>query len=136
MNKPVDFYTAKLLKEKGFKEPVVKCYATFKENIVIHSIYNSEIPEDMNGTRHEIIPNVYPNPPYYSAPTIAQVIMWLYEKHGIWIIATPVGISTTWCFSMFNVDPEKGRIIFESPSCNSPTEAYEAAIKHTLKNLI
>ena len=134
MNKPVKFSTAKLLKEKGFKEPVVKCYATFKENIVIHSIYNSEIPEDMNGTRHEIIPNVYPNPPYYSAPTIAQVIMWLYDKYGIWI-----GVQKDWddgeCLGFEAIiDGNDG--ITTTKTVNSPTEAYEAAILYCLTNLI
>jgi len=132
MNKPVEFSTAKLLKEKGFKEPVIKCYATFKENIVLHSIYNSEIPEDMNGTRHEIIPNVYPNPPYYSAPTIAQVIMWLYEKHGIWI--------SVYQYKDHAADVNDS-FVFRSnytgiKEFNSPKEAYEAAIEYTLKNLI
>lgn len=106
MNKPVNFNLAKLLNSKGL--PGTKVF------------YDNKKHYSLNSKKY----------------TIADVIMWLYETHGIWIISIPEGISTTWCFSMFNVDPKKGRIIFESPSCDSPTEAYEKAIKYTLNNLI
>lgn len=145
MIKPINFETAKLLKEKGFREPVVKCYSTYKENIVIHSVYSSEFPEDMNGTRHEIIPNVYPNPPYYSAPTIAQVIMWLYEKHGIWIQGPFPYNNSKWGWVIFLLkEPLEGTdgyknvmsLHHEPYKFNSPTEAYEKAIEYVLSNLI
>lgn len=138
MNTPVNFKIAKLLKEKGFDDTTLHFYTkpnTKMFGIDEHGRYypmknKAKSLWTMGNAAALKIENVY------QAPTIAEVVMWLYEKHGIWIIAIPVGISTTWCFSMFNVDPEKGRIIFESPSCNSPTEAYEAGIEYILNNLI
>jgi hypothetical protein len=60
----------------------------------------------------------------FNAPTIVSVVMWLYEKNGIWISVYSIDDSTIFrhCFS--NID------------FNSPTEAYEAAILYTLNNLI
>lgn len=59
---------------------------------------------------------------------IMQVVMWLYEKHRIWISV------------LRHTKSGKG-IYFESvinimtfSGYNSPTEAYEAAIEHTLNN--
>lgn len=69
-----------------------------------------------------------------SYPTITEVVMWLYEKHGIWIGVQPNEpyIDDDWCFTIFkdlkNNNSREGY--------NSSTEAYEAAIEHTLKNLI
>lgn len=139
MNKPVNPSTAKLLKEKGFKEPVVKCYATFKENIVIHSIYNSEIPEDMNGTRHEIIPNVYPNPPYYSAPTIAEVVMWSFNTHKIWI-TVDVNINGKFNYLLRQFNSKDRAWEVKNPSSiqeyfNYPDDAYISGINYFLNNL-
>ena len=74
--------------------------------------------------------------------TIAEVVMWLYEKHGIWIYVSTI---------KWNYDDNTIRFAYritvyidKSPSDNitsrfdygSPTEAYEAAIEYTLKNLI
>lgn len=111
MNTPVSFLIAKLLNEKGIIFETKLYYSS--ETKVTSVSYNE-----------------------FAAPTIADVVMWIYEKHGIWIISVPEGLSTTWAFSLFNINPEKGRIIFNSPSFDSPTEAYEAAIEYTLNNLI
>jgi hypothetical protein len=76
------------------------------------------------------------------SPTIADVVMWLYRKHGIW-----VDVSTI----KWNFDDNTIRFAYhitvyidKSPSDNinsrfeysSPIEAYEAAIEFSLKNLI
>jgi len=73
------------------------------------------------------------------APTIAEVVMWLYEKHQIWVHAmksfkefTPY-IQCDWNYKQ---DAIKEVLKFMEKRFNSPTEAYEAAIEFTLNNLI
>jgi len=70
---------AELAKEKGFNWCVGYAYSSKG----LHQVYDSSNYENMNGTRHEIIPNVYPNPPYYSVPTQALLQKWLREVHLI-----------------------------------------------------
>jgi hypothetical protein len=68
------------------------------------------------------------------APTIAEVVMWLYEKHGIWISPQPNEpyIDNDWCFTVFKDLKNNGSL----EGYNSPTEAYEAAINYVLLNLM
>ena len=120
MNTYVNFETAKLLKEKGFD---INC-GGYTVNGKMTGIGDS-------GKQ-------------YSAPTIAETVMWLYEKHDIWI-------------SVFTMDKwppndkDKDQIfdytikqmilgLIDIPKkfeeFTSPKEAYEAAIEYTLKHLI
>jgi hypothetical protein len=123
MNKTVDFSIAKLLKEKGFDELCKLCVEDGDER---------PLPFNCGNTIHRNSLH-----PYYSAPTIAEVVMWLYEKYGIWIevngwIDQPVG-DEIWknCFQSFvNGDATDVRFF------KTPTEAYKAAIEYTLENLI
>ena len=64
MNNPVSFELAMLLKEKRI------------------NIYSECRYTDFNGVEclEKIDSNIFPY-----APTISEVVMWLYEKHGIWI---------------------------------------------------
>jgi glutathione peroxidase-family protein len=69
---------------------------------------------------------------------IMQVIMWLYEKHGIWIHSAPENNEediVKWAFTIQTIDTEV-RFVRRFSDFNSPTEAYESAIEYTLKNLI
>ena len=67
-----------------------------------------------------------------SAPTIAEVVMWLYEKHGVWITACIVADSY-FSYWLHN----KNRALQDTKSnWLTPTEAYEAAIEYCLTNLI
>ena len=85
----------------------------------------------------------------YLAPTIADVLMWLYEKYDIWI-QTPFSHNDIKPFSWVivkavrNISKED-----EYVNCwlsgidndiidgyNSPTEAYKAAIEYILTKLI
>jgi len=66
---------------------------------------------------------------------IMQVIMWLYEKHVIWIECY-IDDNKTFGYLITKITKE-GRI--DSPlnrEYNAPTEVFEAAIEYTLKNLI
>lgn len=116
MNTPVNFELAKLLKEKDFSTS--KECAIYKDNTLI------EIPK----VYHLII---YDN--CIKAPTIADVVMWLHEKHGIWIWVERYS-------TLFRPYAEEiGDEMFgkwEGHKFNSPTEAYAAAILYTLNSLI
>ena len=97
----------------------------------------------------EPCPNLYYQPERCKKPTIADVVMWLYEKHGIWIAVdwmsrTKPFNSGFYCnlrgtnkplnqdnFIPINNTKSPGYEVF-----NSPTEAYEAAIEYTLTKLI
>ena len=66
---------------------------------------------------------------------IMQVIMWLYEKHGIWITVCVIGADG---FGYWLHDRNRKRLNPDNQGGYwlSPTEAYEAAIKYVLENLI
>lgn len=68
------------------------------------------------------------------APSIADAVMWLYEKHGIWISVQPNEPYTDndWCFILFR-DLQKCDAL---EGYNTPTEAYETAIEYCLTKLI
>lgn len=134
MNTPVNFELAKLLKEKGFDKPTKQRYF-IAENIDSNrfpflqkecAFHNWNDYDDSSTT-------------YYSAPTIAEAVMWLYEKHGIWIQPYQTDDNNDTYPLFWNEINNRGKII-ESTKFgnwfNSPTEAYEAAIEYTLNNLI
>lgn len=131
MNKEVNFEISKLLKDKGFMDKnmygeVRLSQPKFYDNTgVIHDIKNAFENTGLNLKE------------CYNAPTIAVVVMWLYEKHEIWIECLHRGMLGDFTFKVSKL--KKGwrtepHYIHES-GYNSPTEAYEAAIKHTLENI-
>jgi hypothetical protein len=120
----VSFETAKLLKEKGYN---------FYHRM---SYWKSELTDHTPGYALEdgiTSQDNYFNFERYYAPTIAEVIMWLYEKNGIWIWVER-------CSTLFRPYAEEigderfGK--WEGHKFSSPTEAYEESIKYTLNNLI
>ena len=84
-----------------------------------------------------------------SAPTIAEVVMWIYEKNRIWI---SVGGDCdykfrfeihTWKWYEIEKTYRLGHTVLgesfwdtSSKAFDSPTEAYEAAIEYCLNKLI
>ena len=127
MNTLINFELAKLLKEKGFDEPTLLCYdkcdmlASYAETVFKPKNYNT---------------SGYVK----SAPTIAEVIMWLYEKDGIWVRVTPIPYSdnlTHWRWEHMSTNYSTRNLKWKKEQdYMSPTEAYEAAIEYTLNNLI
>jgi len=116
----VTFEQAKLLKEKGFDEPCRFVHDNFD---------NIEDWVDIDGTMHK---NSDKNASvYYSAPTIAEIICWLYEKHNIWIWVEKYEVDTTFIPQIPKANLQKVLGYY-----NSPTEAYSKAIEYTLTNLI
>ena len=152
LNKVVDFYTAKLLKEKGFDE---EC----------NSYYSQALFEGTNSDWEGVFPkySIFKRSDYHynskpnfndlwfecSAPTIAEVCMWLYEKHGIWV-QSPFSHNDfkPFCWVITTTkrnlsEEEENRNCWLSgidsediDGWDSPTEAYSEAILYTLKNLI
>ena len=134
MNTPVNFEIAKLLKEKGFDKSCIRFY---NGKFVEYKI------SDNNGIDSPYINENKDVGKCLDAPTIAEVVMWLYENHKIWIYVDgdcrPHIIKD-------NVDlNHKGEVnrtvLLEGKTkiqyCwDSPTEAYGAAIKYVLENLI
>lgn len=128
LNKPVNFLAAKLLKEKGLK--LNFCREVFYEN---PNVKGEFVRIEMN---HDW--ELIENRDWYSAPTIVEVIMWLYEKHDIWIYIQPqslIGLNKdrgadNWYYTIIHCD----RV--NSNYYGSPTEAYQEAIEYVLKNLL
>lgn len=74
MNTLVNFELAKIIKEKEFKNKTSFGYNMFKDG----SFHLYERYRDNNSLANNL----------FSAPTIAEVVMWLYEKHGIFVTVT------------------------------------------------
>jgi hypothetical protein len=125
MHKEVNFEVAQLLKEKGFDNPTRSIYQY--EQLVIDSNYEKGYKNSFNSHDwYEI-----------SAPTIAEVVMWLYEKHKIWISVdmTFEENGETFWFSIRQCKPDD-RVIESFNEYSTPTEAALKAIEHVLKELI
>lgn len=122
MNKPVNKKIAILLKEKGWKKDCKNYYTLLTDTL-----------KQSKGTNLQKSERI-------QAPIISNVVMFLYKKHGIWIFCdrTP-----TW---FWTIQKATGEYIYHEDQepltdkiCNgfnSPTEAYEAAIEYSLKQLV
>jgi len=141
MNTLVNFETAKLLKEKGFDELCSHAYKEVENPVLyIHQDkkYNNSFKKEWQNTvrKNSQMNNAVIK--RYSAPTIAEVVMWLYDKHGIWIYTKPIlDEDGNWIFKgyvklMNNFKAKE----YQTKLLRKPTEAYEAAIIYTLKNLL
>lgn len=129
MNTPVSFEIAKMLKEKGVEQKERPSYllVPFRECTTL-DIAGHDCNELGIGDRiGYYIPNKTIN-----APTIAEIVMWLFVNHDIWMWVErgknpahfyPVINSTSYRYS-----PDRWR--------DSIKEAYEIGIKDALKNLI
>ncbi len=118
---PISFELAKLLKEKGFEERTKSYNQEGKLVTVSMTIRRLNLDKI-----------------YYPAPTIAEVVIWLYEKHGIWIECLHRGDMGDFTFKISKLKKgwrTKPHYIHEN-GYNSPTEVYELAIEYCLTNLI
>ena len=151
MNTPVSFEIAKLLKEKGIKiessqddEIYGYCYCKYYKGSdykLVSNAWRSLRQYTLNFTQDSQRYD-YVTSPVYEAPTIADVIMWLYEKHNLWILPLPT-ITGYFAYKIVDVQLNPDKPIERPPykdvsahDYSTPTEAYEAAIEYTLKNLI
>jgi hypothetical protein len=150
MNKEVSFPLAKLLKEKGFDVPVRNYYLQKEKGNYLHEGFEDSYWGDNRIVNwNKDVVGIKPFEGFLSAPTIAEVVMWLHEKYGIWMNVSPVfefnsgrnDYLTIRGFQYYitvitdnKYNQEKSHAAREYK--NSPTEAYEAAIEYTLNNLI
>lgn len=126
MNTPVSFELAQLLKENGFCSKVRSMYCVERLHIDMNTKGNFN---DVNWVRTW---RSSPDDDTLSAPTIAEVVMWLFEKHGVWI-----SVKKDWddevCFGFESmIDNNEGFV--DCGTFNSPIEAYEAAISYWCKS--
>lgn len=124
MNTPVSFEIAKLLKEKEFNIPQLYFYI---DGDISWKVDNTRCRNQIEGE--------------YAAPTIAEVVMWLFDKHGIWINGGLYAHLGNVSKFQFTIESQKSRstnsiVQLNINPFNSPTEAYEAAIEYTLKNFL
>lgn len=133
MNTPVSFELAKLLKEKGFN---LYCRYSYWENELTNHTPGYPLEDGTTSQK-----NYWDFERYY-APTIAEVVMWLYEKYGIWI---QVSISRYGIFYCNILKKENTRSLDNPISWemqvqlndfNSPREAYSAGIEYCLTTLL
>lgn len=128
MNTPVSLHIAKLLKEKGFNE---RCYFVYTVCGLkqIEAITNVEY----RGYTNEEIDTII------TAPTIAQVIMWLAGIHEFWINVFPYNdeelSQTLWENKIIHLVGDYNDY-HDYTFYHTPTEAYEAAIEYCLLELI
>lgn len=164
MNKPVSFELAKLLKEKGYDLECEFFYSkhgglsSLKPHREYEHLYSySELlvsyfdgKYDWNSLNVDegmiALKTAFGESDGYqncecSAPTISEVVMCLYEKHKLWIYAHKDG---GWWFPVienYYDEDNRGTIIEDLSKMtrtyfDSPKEAYEAGIKHTLNHLL
>lgn len=136
MNTPVNFEIAKLLKEKGFNTLSLIPFLNKRE---LKQLDYGELWLDVYLKDKSLI--VLNNGSFghrsdfeFIAPTIAKVVMWVYEKYGIWIYTRPFSSGYFHGYIVDNSGEMKEAI--NNVNFNLPTEAYEAAIEYVLKNLI
>lgn len=125
MEAELKYETSKLLKEKGFDIVTEKRY-----------FFNSELTTKTQSQSSK--PTIY-------APTISQVVVWLYEKHGFWIYTTPhINMKGDFYWSWYvlklnELSPKSASNIRRSPlftsKFESPREAYEDAINFVLEKI-
>jgi hypothetical protein len=130
MTQVVPTNIAKLLKDKGFKKTTLAYY-------VKDMLLNNKIGK--LGSYDECSSHPSPLVNYkdvIAAPTIAEVVEWLYEKHKIWI---KVSVE-----EWFEDDTERkfdwyitsGKYTQIDIGFKSPSEAYFSAFEFTLKELL
>lgn len=98
---------------------------------IFRKLNKKEYKHYYSGTIEELDTMDKNNPDLHSE--IIQVVMWLYEKHGIWIVVE-YSENVKWCGKIVKLP--KAFIEELHNNFTSPTEAYQEAINYTLKNLI
>lgn len=120
MDTPVILEISTILKEKGYNKP---CTHYYYNNILDSSVADNW--NDLNGC---------------SAPTISEVVMWLYDNYKIWI-SVEVDINGFFNYYVTKYNPtDKAWEIKETSLMNktdkTPTGGYFGAILFAIKNLI
>jgi len=133
MDKPVSFELAILLKEKEF---TVATFYYYENEKLVEPYLENGSSTDTDFIVYLLDLKVHFNKwsKRVSAPTIAEAIMWLYEKYSIWISVTYQRHSEGkhWRYTINQIYRTE-IVLWEH---NTPTEAYGAAIKYCLEKCI
>lgn len=136
MNKPVNYPIAKILQEKCFdsQQPVAEYWEVDKIQYLFETY-----EEEYHSIHHEDSPtnNVF----LCLAPTISDVVMWIYKKYGIWISVNINQKMERFKADIFELLSYKCTIDGRSENrqeygWETPEEAYDAAIEYILQNKI
>lgn len=158
MNTPVSFELAKLLKEKDYRLETERFYSKYGS---IHNLKPSREYEHLHENSYRLeqyFDGIYDWNQFTedvdlsmrsaynetgdssnclcSAPTIAEVVMWLYEKHEIWISVEPPFPRRIVLWEYYVHNANERISLGQNSGYNAPIEAFEAAIKYTLENII
>ena len=143
----VSFETAKLLKEKGFKEFCFKCYgvAVLHNGADISFDEECELKNEGRGDEIEYVEggrlyaygcnNRDKDAKVWAAPTQAVAMKWLREVHGLFIgidYANIAGLGFTYQTTILRNGEDYSYCLHKK----SYEEACEAAIRYILENLI
>ena len=85
----------------------------------------------MYASNGELTDAVYDFDDWCFAPTVADVVMWLYKNHKIWISVDPEIDTNTWFHTITH-----GKSITAFGNYSGPIEAYEKGIEHILNDII
>ena len=121
----VSLEVAKLLKEKGFSEPVHYEYH-----------YTISVPQ-FHKKAHNFNGEEYANceTEWFSAPTIQRAMKWFREVHNLWCEISPEG-KGLWYREVYSLTDEEYIPNSNAHKIKSYEEACESAIKFSLENLI
>ena len=157
MTQPVNFEIAKLLKEKSWSKPTLNFYfedGESKENVLSQTTgmdYGSEFETEFselienwndkwltkkNGDRCFGCKKSKGYLETFSAPTIADVVMWLYEKHGIFVTVTiPYSEFGKFSAEIWGKESDNIKILLVDGMSvfNTINQAYEEGIIESLK---
>lgn len=148
MNEPVKYPLAKLLKEKGFDVPVRNYYLDSDISKQIHEGFEDSYWGDnriVNWNKDVI--GIKPFYGFNSAPTIAEVVMWINKKYHIWIYVECDVYGESWYPKVL---PSSREVWYNYPLrmkieeftrynndyFNCEVNAYENGIEYTLNNFI
>ena len=130
----VSLEVAKLLKAKGFDEPVATCYSNYN-GLKPYKLINTGVYSYKNSTEH--------SPFWISAPTLQMAMKWLREVYNLFIQLRTIPHTTATMeqkYYFFTVHKNRRILEFrkDSPSDHYATyeQACDAAIKYCLENLI
>jgi len=147
----VSFETAKLLKEKGFKEWCFKCYGV----AVLHNGEDISFDEECDlkdeGRGDEIVyveggrlydygcNNHDKDVKVWAAPTLWVATKWLWDNYMLYILVYPWKGNNDechWCCKVYDSFCHLGYDKFTDETPKSREDAYESGIKYCLKKLI
>lgn len=132
LSAPVSFKLAKLLKRKRYKNTTPNKLSRPYYNHL--GVLNGDMTEYITAyiakknTKHLLS---------IDAPTIGEIVDWLFEEYKIWIIIN-IDIRNRWYFELYNLkDKRNAEILIDNEYYfNSPIKSYEAAITYCLNKLI